>query len=470
MWIDIDDLLTPTVGIPEHFRPVKEEEAPPASLLFNDDKDKPGDGLALIHKSLKSSTQLSESDEKKYFSRLGDVVQQLVWVLFHDPPSRQLLSAYLLSIASGKTPLDQGLPTIDHRLLMTDIKHLGDVFGNADIIAEQARRLNSVKPDRVDDLLATEFEHIDWPHPLILAIAQLPFAIDQAGQCSAYLKAFSSYLAVIDGVGAIQSEDTELRERLLVLVKQYYQCRNYLVHHNLRLVYHVAKKHSHSANEIPDIFQEGVFGLVRAIEKYRHQSGYRFSTYAYNWIDAKARLAPVRHKGFMRLPTSAIADLTVLRRTATDLQSQGVLVNPVTVAARSDLSESRVKTLLALNNFSLSIDQPLLDREQGMTLSGVIADENQEVMQDVWEYQLKTVVDQLLTTLTDREAFILIHRFGLKGVPSQSLEIISSNVGLSRERVRQIEKKILAELRTLVETQRGDLKESLNASLRSTQN
>lgn len=463
MWIDSDNLLTPTVGFTDKWQPLSEEASLPVSLVLNDDKDKPRDALAAIHESLRSSTQLSEQEEKKHFTWLGDLVQQLVLELLRDSSGREWFTTYLTSVASDKNPLDLGLRTSEHRLLMTDIKQIIKSLDGKPQVADLARRIERLNDGPADIVDITELTLIDWPHQLILAIAQSQYAISQPGQCSSYLKAFSNYLAAIpeSGVSKVRDEKGTPGKRLLTLVKNYYKCRNYLVHHNLRLVYHVAKKHSLSPGEIPDIFQEGVFGLIRAIEKYRPQSGYRFSTYAYNWVDAKTRLAPVRHKGFMRLPTSTIADLNVLRRTATDLQSQGSVVNPVSVASSCDLSESRVKTLLELNNFALSLDQPLLDRDQEMTLSGVIADADQEVEEQVWEGELKTVVDQLLTTLTDREAFILIHRFGLKGVPAQSLEIVSSNIGLSRERVRQIEKKILAELRELVESQQVDIKDGL---------
>ena len=458
MWIDIDDLITPTVGVHEDWQAlklegIKQEQEQEAVMPFttSDDKDRPRDNLAIIHRSLKQSHQLSEAQEKQYFSRLQTIVGRIALDLVHHRQTRQVLVAYLSSIATKQTPLDKGLSTTAHRLLMTDIKQIVESLKGRSKVADLAHELKEFCPDNTAQVIK-QVTSVDWPHQLVLAIAQGQFAINSPDQCSSYLTAFSSYLSLIscDVKSHSGNPHSVAEENMATLVEQYFQCRNLLVNHNLRLVYHIAKKHAPNPRDIPDILQEGVFGLIRAIEKYQPQTGYRFSTYAYNWIDAKCRLTPTGQKGFMRLPTSATADLSELRKTATNLQSQGKVVTPITVAASCELSESRVKTLLALNNYALSIDQPLNDQEQALTLSNVLADSDQEVTEWVWQEELKQKVEAMLNTLTQREAFILIHRFGLKGVAVQSLDLISKNIGLSRERVRQIEKKILADLRELM--------------------
>ena len=459
MWIDIDDLITPTVGVPQDWQAfklesVKQEEEGVIPAVIGDDKDRPRDNLAILHRSLKQSHQLSETQEKQYFVRLQNIVSQIALDLVHCCQTRQTLVAYLASIASKQTPLDKGLSTKAHRLLMTDIKQMVESLEGYDKVLELANQLEKYSANNAAQLIK-KLTLVDWPHQLVLAIAQSRFALSQPDQCSTYLTAFSSYLRLIsyDVKKQTSQTDPDAEQNMASLIEQYFQCRNLLVNHNLRLVYHIAKKHASSPRDISDILQEGVFGLIRAIEKYKPQTGYRFSTYAYNWIDAKCRLTLTGQKGFMRLPTSATADLSELRKTAANLQSQGKLVTPINVAANSELSEPRVKTLLALNNNALSIDQPMINQEQALTLSNVLADRGQEVTDSVWQEELKQKVDVMLENLTEREAFILIHRFGLKGVAAQSLELISKNIGLSRERVRQIEKKILADLRELVEKQ-----------------
>ena len=152
----------------------------------------------------------------------------------------------------------------------------------------------------------------------------------------------------------------------------------------------------------------------------------------------------------MRLPTSTTADMALLRRTAAALQAEGKMVSPANVAELCELSESRVETLLALNNHALSIDQPLMNQDQDLTLAGVIADKFQDVEDDVWQAELEDMVERLLRTLSEREANILMRRFGLRGVAGQSLEMISKDIGLSRERIRQIEKKVLQQLKDLL--------------------
>ncbi|MGK0441414.1 MAG: RNA polymerase nonessential primary-like sigma factor [Pseudohongiellaceae bacterium] len=463
MWIDNENYSLTVPDLTEQWALTEcQEDASDKNIagnIFNIDEGFGGDGMSIIHRTLGKYPQLSPVQEKQFFESLGLLIKKILVELLKTETGRSDVFLLIASILENKKPLSMGLSTQDHRLLMTEFKHLKDSLADSDFEKKLSISFKTAADNRLylaneGSVVTGHIAGLDWPYRLVIALAQKQFKSLIGDHSTELHKALTKFISTLSPVAYIPEKITELKQitqHNQLLIGQYFQQRNYLVNHNLRLVYHVANKYTDSAIDIQETLQDGVFGLIRAIEKYRPATGYRFSTYAYNWIEAKVRLTATRQKGFMRLPSSAVADLTTVRKIASSLTKAGLTASPELVSKNCDLSLDRVSTLMSLKNYASSIDQPLSGGNDEINLSGLLGNDKNIVVNQVAGITLKEDIDYLLQSLDQREAYILINRYGLNGVPAQALETISHSVGLSRERVRQIEKKLLKDLRLSLE-------------------
>ncbi|MFN0074435.1 MAG: RNA polymerase sigma factor RpoD/SigA [Chloroflexota bacterium] len=225
--------------------------------------------------------------------------------------------------------------------------------------------------------------------------------------------------------------------------------RRRLIESNLRLVVSVARRYIGRGMAFLDLVQEGNLGLNRGIDKYDPDRGFRFSTYVYWWIRQAITRAIADHGRTIRLPVHIIDFLTQVQRTSHELAHEtGQQPGAADIAARLNTSEERVSEALRAGQIPISLESPV-GAEHESVLGDLIADQTALQPPDVVVADmLREYVDEVLgDELSIRERAVLELRFGLRDDRVWSLSEIGETLGLSRERVRQIEHEALAKLR-----------------------
>ena len=254
------------------------------------------------------------------------------------------------------------------------------------------------------------------------------------------------YLKEIGRVPLLKAdEEVELAKRMQEGDEE---AKNQLAEANLRLVVSIAKRYVGRGMLFLDLIQEGNLGLLKAVEKFDYKKGFKFSTYATWWIRQAITRAIADQARTIRIPVHMVETINKLVRVSRQLlQELGTDPTPEQIGAVMDLAPDRVREIQKVAQEPVSLETPI-GEEEDSHLGDFIEDEDAPAPDEAASYiLLKEQLEEVLETLTPREAKVLRLRFGLDDGRSRTLEEVGQEFGVTRERIRQIEAKALRKLR-----------------------
>ncbi|HKL87333.1 MAG TPA: RNA polymerase sigma factor RpoD/SigA [Treponemataceae bacterium] len=256
----------------------------------------------------------------------------------------------------------------------------------------------------------------------------------------------STYLKEINKIPLLTRE--EEYEYAIAAAAGDKKAKEKLVKGNLRFVVNVSKKYQNQGLPLMDLISEGNIGLMNAVERFDATKGYHFISYAVWWIRQAILKAVCEKSRMIRLPLNRANELVQIEK------ARKVVVNNRTeesevreIAELLNMTEDHVREIVNISRDMVSLDAPVFSDRDSSSLGDFIEDDYYEQPEDlVIESNLKSDIDDILATLTDKEAEVIRYRFGLNGYRPMSLKEIGDVFNLTKERIRQIEKKAIRRL------------------------
>lgn len=268
------------------------------------------------------------------------------------------------------------------------------------------------------------------------------------------MDAFRIYLNEISNISVLTKEDeVELSKRI---IDNDAKAKEIMIRSNLKLVVSIAKRYSDRGLPITDLVEEGNIGLLRAVEKFDYTKGFKFSTYATWWIRQAIERAITNQCRTVRIPVHMSENINRVLRAQTDFQNkEGRDPTQLELATACNLTLAGLKKVFDAFQQDTSLDTRV-GEGGGSTYHEIIPDENDSV--DPYKLvefsSFRGLVNKWLECLNDVEKEIICRRYGINNDSQDTLEIIGDDLGITRERVRQIEKRVLAKLRSLIKNKK----------------
>lgn len=267
------------------------------------------------------------------------------------------------------------------------------------------------------------------------------------------LDATQLYLGEIGHASLLSAEEEIYFARLAL--KGCHASRNRMIESNLRLVVKIARRYLNRGLPLLDLIEEGNLGLIRAVEKFDPEKGFRFSTYGTWWIRQTIERALMNQTRTIRLPIHVVKELNVYLRAGRDLLHKLDHEPSIEEIAKATQKETDiVKKIMGLNEKVSSLDSPVASENEKSMVESIADDAELDPSHMLAQMDFKNEVDHWLDQLNDKQRAVISRRFGLRGFEQATLEDVGSEIGLTRERVRQIQVEALDHLKDVLK-QRG---------------
>jgi RNA polymerase primary sigma factor len=251
-----------------------------------------------------------------------------------------------------------------------------------------------------------------------------------------------------DKIDTLRKSDKSQRKQLETLIEDGQAAREHLGRANTRLVVSIAKRYMGQGLPFPDLIQEGNVGLMRAVDKYDYKRGNRFSTYATWWIRQAITRALAQKTRTIRIPLHMTERIRQMYRTAQILeQNLGRRPTPEEIALEMELPAESVRGMMDASQHAIALERPVGDDGDSEFGDFIEDQDSPSPVESATQHLLQETIEEVLSELTPRQSHILRLRFGLGGGDPHTLEEIANKFGLSRERIRQLEKEALRRLR-----------------------
>ncbi|HVT63613.1 MAG TPA: RNA polymerase sigma factor [Mycobacteriales bacterium] len=359
-----------------------------------------------------------------------------------------------LAFAEVRTALDEaGVGPAEAKRIITAIRKRGITIG-ADAPATSAVTTTTeavAEDDEVDDNWDHEVPTTDLVRVYLTDIGRV--ALLTAEQEVELAKRIEAGLYAQEKIRQADAKEiakipVKLRRDLQAIAADGARARNHLLEANLRLVVSLAKRYQGKGLTLLDLIQEGNIGLVRAVEKFDYTKGYKFSTYATWWISQALQRAIADQGRTIRVPVHMVEQINKALRVKRDLATEyGREPTFGEIGVVLEMTAERVEEILGYGRETLSLETPVGD-DGTATFGEFIEDMDAPIAADVVDFGLlQDRLRQVLGGLPERSAVVMRMRFGLDDGRSRTLDEVGKELGLTRERIRQIERDTLRELR-----------------------
>ena len=330
-----------------------------------------------------------------------------------------------------------------------EIQEINDFFSDMELDSDQMEKVFDYLEANNVDVLRISNDDDDIPDEIVMSdeddidVEKIDLSVPEGISIEDPVRMYLKEIGKVPLLSA--EEEVELAKRMADGDEE---AKKRLAEANLRLVVSIAKRYVGRGMLFLDLIQEGNLGLIRAVEKFDYQKGFKFSTYATWWIRQAITRAIADQARTIRIPVHMVETINKLVRVQRQLlQDLGRDPTPEEIGAEMDMSADRVREIQKISQEPVSLETPIGEEEDSQ-LGDFIEDSQAIVPPDAASFSmLQEQLTQVLDSLADRERKVIELRFGLVDGHPRTLEEVGREFGVTRERIRQIESKTLAKLR-----------------------